>query len=135
MKKDEIPQDPSKLDKFTKELYYATDESGKYTTGLSRGWEIKNEALGIAWEDIQNRIEEAKTKVERGEASPILFFMELRLMDLGIVSAYTGFWQWQIKRHFNPQVFHKLSTKKLKKYAEVFDISVEELQNMQSHGN
>ena len=99
MKKENIPQDRSALAKLTKELSYATDESGNYVTALSNGWEIKAEALDIAWDDIKHRIAEAKAKVDRKEASPVLFFMELRLMDVGIIAGYTGFWKWQVKRH------------------------------------
>src|SRR5690606_19536812 len=105
MKKNEIPQDPSVLDKFTKEICYAVDDSGKYVTEQSRGWEVKAEALGVAWKDIEARVAKAKQKVENGEASPIVYFMELKLMDLEIISAYTGFWKWRIKRHMKPNVF------------------------------
>ena len=133
MKKENIPQDRSALAKLTKELSYATDESGNYVTALSNGWEIKAEALDIAWDDIKHRIAEAKAKVEKNEVSPVLFFMELRLMDIGIVAGYTGFWKWQIKRHLKPDVFKKLSDNKLTKYAEAFDVSVDELKTMNVH--
>jgi len=130
MKKENIPQDRSALAKLTKELSYATDESGNYVTALSNGWEIKAEALDIAWDDIKHRIADARTKVEKKEASPILFFMELRLMDVGIVAGYTGFWRWQVKRHMKPSVFDNLSDKKLQKYAEAFNVSLTELKTM-----
>lgn len=130
MKKKDIPQDKSGLENFTKELYYAEDESGEYTTALSKGWEVKSTALDVAWEDIRERVEVARQKVEAGEASPILFFMELRLMDLGLVASYTGFWKWQVKRHLKPSKFKKLSPAKLAKYAEAFNISVDELKTM-----
>ena len=54
-------------------------------------------------------------------------------MDIGIVSAYTGFWKWTIKQHLKPAAFKKLSEKKLNKYAEAFNISVEELKTMTVH--
>lgn len=133
MKKDEIPQDPGALNKLTKEMTYAVDESGKYTTGLSAGWEVKINALNVAWSDIEKRIHDAKQKVLNREASPILYFMELKLMDLGIVASYTGFWKWQIKRHLKPAVFEKLSQKKLQKYADVFEVTVEALKTMKGH--
>ncbi len=129
MKKEEIPQDPSPLEKFTKEVCYAVDDKGNYTTGLSRGWQVKADALGIAWQEAQARTTNAREKVKSGEASPILFFMELNLMDVAIVSAYTGFWQWTVKRHLKPSVFKNLSDSKLKKYAELFDVSVEDLKS------
>ncbi len=133
MKKDEIPQDPSHLDKLTKEVCYAVDSEGKYVTELSTGWEVKATALDVAWKDIEQRIAAAKQKVLNNEASPLLFFMELRLMDPGIVSAYTGFWKWSVKRHLTPAGFKSLSEKKLQKYAVAFNVSVTELKTMEVH--
>ena len=57
------------------------------------------------------------------------------VMDMPTIAAYTGFWQWQIKRHINPAVFKKLSDKKIKKYAEVFDVSIDDLKNLQLNGD
>lgn len=133
MKKEEIPQDDGALNKLTKEVVYAVDDSGNYTTELSTGWEVKAEALDLAWNEIDQRIANAKQKVLNGEASPLLYFMELRLMDPGIVSAYTGFWKWTVKRHMKPSVFKKLPENTLKKYAEAFNVTVEELKTMNVH--
>ncbi len=133
MKKEDIPQDDGALNKLTKEVVYAVDSSGKYTTELSTGWEVKAKALDVAWDDIAQRIENARQKVLNNEASPIHYFIELRLMDVGLVSAYTGFWKWTVKRHLKPGPFKKLSEQKLKKYAEAFNISVEELKTMNVH--
>lgn len=135
MKKKDVPQDESGLVNFTKEVYYAENDKGDYTTELSSGWEVKSEALNVAWDDIHERVADAKAQVEEGKASPILFFMELRLMDLGLLASYTGFWKWQIKRHLKPNTFAKLSQRKLQKYAEAFNISVNELKTMAVDGN
>jgi hypothetical protein len=59
--------------------------------------------------------------------------MEYRLMDVSILAGYTGFWKWQIKRHLKPGVFDKLSTQKLEKYAEAFNIKVKDLKSMTIH--
>jgi hypothetical protein len=133
MKKEEIPQHHGALTKLTREMVYAVDNTGNYITELSTGWEVKSTALDVAWQDIEQRITAARKKVLNKEASPLLFFMELRLMDAGIVSAYTGFWKWQVKRHLKPAVFEKLSDKKLQKYAEAFNVSVTELKTMDAH--
>ncbi|MES2775864.1 MAG: hypothetical protein V4722_16940 [Bacteroidota bacterium] len=130
MKKEDIPQDDGALNKLTKEIVYAVDNSGNYTTELSTGWQVKTTALDLAWQDIEQRIEDARQKVLSNEASPILFFMELRLMDPAILAAYTGFWQWSIKQHLKAGPFKKLSEKKLQKYAEAFNITVDELKTM-----
>jgi hypothetical protein len=129
MKKNELPQDKSALENFTREVCYVKNNEGKYETDLSTGWETKKVALDKAWEDIEERIQDAKNKVISGEASPILYFMELKLMDLSVLSGYCGFWKWQIKRHMKPSVFNKLSEKQLNRYAEAFDISIDELKN------
>ncbi len=112
---------------MTREVCYVKDSDGKYITDLSTGWNVKKDALDNAWEDIKERTENARLAVKNGEKSPICYYMELRLMDLQILSGYTGFWKFTIKRHFKPSVFNTLSDAKLKKYAKAFDISLEEL--------
>src|ERR1019366_8700489 len=111
----------------------ATDESGKYMTELSQGWDIKIMALDAAWQDIENRIETARQKVLNNQASPLLFFMESGLMDIEILASYTRFWKWQIRRHLKPAIFKNLSHKKLQRYAEVFNVSVDDFKNMNVH--
>ncbi|HTI12855.1 MAG TPA: hypothetical protein VL832_30025 [Puia sp.] len=133
MKKEDVPQDLSSLGKITTEICYATDESGKYTTQQSRGWDVKISALDVTWENVGKRMKEATEKMEKGEVSPLLYFMEKSVMDLSILSSYTGFWKWQIRRHLKPGVFSKLSDKALRKYAEVFNCTVEELKTMNIH--
>ncbi|HEY9001487.1 MAG TPA: hypothetical protein VIM89_09040 [Mucilaginibacter sp.] len=133
MKKENVPQDMGALGKITKEVCYATDSSGKYVTELSSGWDVKSGALDVAWKDVEERIAAAKQKVLNGEASPLLFFMEYRLMDMEILAGYSGFWKWQVKRHLKPEVFKKLSDKKLQKYADAFNVKVEDLKTMTVH--
>ncbi len=133
MKKENVPQDMGALGKITKEVCYATDSSGKYVTELSSGWDVKNGALDVAWKDVEERIAKAKQRVLNGEASPLLFFIEYRLMDIEILAGYSGFWQWEVKRHLKPDVFKKLSDKKLQKYANAFNVKVEDLKTMTVH--
>lgn len=135
MKKEDVPQDLSSLGKITKEVCYATDDSGKYVTELSDGWNIKITALDATWQDIEGRIVAAREKVLNNEASPLLFFMERGLMDIGILAGYTGFWKWQIKRHLKPVVFKNLPDNKLRRYAEVFNVSVDDFKNMNVNGD
>lgn len=134
MKKEEVPQDLGSLGKITREVCYATDASGKYTTELSNGWDVKTNALDVTWENIEHKVNAAREKVLRNEASPILFFMEKNIMDIGILASYTGFFKWQVKRHLKPAVFQNLSNKKLSKYAMVFNVTIEELKTMTVHG-
>lgn len=129
MKKEDVPQDPSALVGVTRDVCYVKDKDGKYTTDLSIGWDVKKQALDNAWDDIKERVAEAAAKVRNGEISPVFYFMELKLMDLTLLSSYTGFWKWTIKRHFKPSVFKSLSDKKLSIYAKTFDVSMDDLKN------
>lgn len=129
MKKHSLPQDDSDLANFTREVLYVKNDEGKYETDLSTGWEVKKKALDHAWEAIDERILDAKQKVQQGEASPLLYYFEKMLMDFKVLSGYTGFYRWQIKRHMKPSSFEKLSLKKLERYANAFGITVDELKN------
>ena len=131
MEKEKVPQDKGNLTKNNlKELLYATDENGDYTTTLSTGWEPKTIALSNSIDDINERIAKAKMQVETGEASPICYYMELNKMDLTILASYVGMWKWRVKRHFKPSVFAKLNDTILQKYADAFEISIAELKNI-----
>lgn len=133
MKKDQVPQDQGNLSKSNmKELVYATDENGNYTTSLSSGWEPKTIALSNSIDDINERIAEAKKSVESGLASPILYFMERNKMDFSILGSYVGLWKWRVKRHVKPAVFKSLNDKILQKYADAFNISLSELKNFKT---
>lgn len=129
MKKEELPQDKSALENFTREVCYVKNNDGKYETDLSTGWETKKIALDKAWEEIERRVAEAKQNVLDGKVSPVAYYLELRLMDLPVLVGYTGFRRWQIKRHMKPSVFNKLSDKKLRIYAEAFDVSLQDFKN------
>tara|TARA_R110002012_G_scaffold6723_5_gene32060 strand:- start:739 stop:1152 length:414 start_codon:yes stop_codon:yes gene_type:complete len=129
MKKNEVPQDKSNLESANfKELCYAVDENGEYTTELSTGWSPKTIALNNAIEALNERISASKQRVKNHKVSPLEYYMELHKMDLPILASYVGIWKWRVKRHFRPAVFKNLNNKTLQKYADVFDITIEELQ-------
>jgi len=131
MKTNEVPQDKSNLSSSNvKELIYATDENGTYTTALSSGWEPKTIALANSIDAINERIANAKQQVEDGIYSPIVYYMEVHKMDLEILSSYVGMWKWRVKRHFKPTVFTTLSTKILQRYADVFELSIAKLKDI-----
>ncbi|MGB0886642.1 MAG: hypothetical protein ACPGSL_00855 [Vicingaceae bacterium] len=129
MKKKDLPQDDSGLKNFTREVCYVKNSEGKYESDLSSGWSVKNEALDNAWEDINEQIIAAKKAVTAGEKSPIYFFYIKNLMDFQVLSGYTGFWKFSIKKHMTPKGFNKLNDNKLAKYANAFNITIDELKN------
>ena len=130
MKKQDLPQDESNLKSANMtEVLYVTDENDNYTTANSIGWDAKKAALDESMELINERIAEAKQNVANNLVSPVIYFMELNKMDFQVLASYVGMWQWSVKRHAKPKIFKKLSDQTLKKYADAFGISVEELKN------
>ncbi len=131
MKKSDVPQDKSNLESANiKDMVYALDENGNYTTELSTGWSPKTIALDNAIKVIEERVEDAQKRVLNGQTSPIEYYMELHKMDITILSSYVGLWKWRVKRHFKPAVFAKLNEKILQKYADVFEITIKELKDI-----
>lgn len=139
MKKTDVPQDNEGIHegKF-RDLCYATDEEGNYTTVLSTGWSPKNTALKQAWELVNDKIEETLIKIQAGELSPLAFFMEQNVMTIKLLAQYTGISKWKVKKHLKPKYFKKLDDSILKKYADTLNITVQDLKQfnvkMQQNG-
>lgn len=130
MKSKDVPQDDANMlqGKF-REPVYSLDKDGNYTTVHSVGWDPKNEVMKEAWDVVYEKIENVKQKVIQGELSPIAYYIEKNLMDVSLLAKYMGFWKWTVKKHLKPINFNKLSSDILEKYAKVFDITKEELEN------
>lgn len=131
MDKENVPQDDENLleGKFAV-VKYALDKNGKYVKVQSVGWEPENVALKQAWEVINEKVEAARKRVLAGKISPLAYWLEKNMMDEKLVGEYMGFSKWKVKEHLNPQTFSKLPEDILKKYAEVFKITIEELTNV-----
>ena len=128
MKEEDVPQDESYLtNSLIREMCYAVDKDGNYTTVVSEGWEPKDIALKNSIQEINDRTEAARIEFLNGNLSPIVYFMEKSKMDVSILASYVEMWKWRVKKHFKPAAFKKLNHKTLSKYAEAFEISVEEL--------
>ncbi len=130
MKIKEVPQDNIKTFKgFGTKAMYAVDENGQYTRTPTSGWEVEEVVLRDVVDDFAKLAEEAKSRAIKGETSPIEYFMNKYFMDLPALAAGMGLTQWRVKRHFNPKVFNKLNNEMLQKYADFFNLDVEELKN------
>ncbi len=133
MKSKDVPQDDANMlqGKF-REPVYSLDEEGNYTTIPSVGWDPKNEVMKEAWDNVYEKIEKTKNDVISGKLSPIAYYIEKNIMDVGLVAQYMGMWKWTVKKHLKPRNFAKLSNDILEKYAKVFNITKEELTNVSS---
>jgi len=131
VKKKEVPQDDEGLleGKF-REPCYAVDEEGNYIAVPSTGWAPKNAALKQAWEEINMKAREAAKDVLDGRYSILVWYMEKKIMDLKLLSQYTGISRRKIRKHLKPEAFSGLDTDTLQKYADAFNITLEELTNI-----
>ncbi len=137
MKVNEVPQDglDYKGRGELRKLMYATANDGKYTGVGSVGWEAENEATKQAWDEVEEMLKETEAAVRAGTLSPIAWFMQKALMDVPLLASYMGKWQWSIKRHLKPKGFAGLSEATLAAYAQVFNISAEELKHFAKRQN
>lgn len=131
MKKEETPQDKSPLEHLFREMCYVKNSDGTYDTALSTGWAVKTEALDDAWDEINQRIEKARTAVQQGVKSPIYYYMQKNIMTVSLLSSYAGFNKLRVWWHLRPSVYKRLGPKILRRYAKVFNIDPDELNTLQ----
>jgi hypothetical protein len=129
MKRDEVPQDAAILEQWH-EIAYAVDEQGNYVLVPSAGWEPSNLVNVQAWELIGVQIGKALEQIHQGMASPLLYHMERNQMDVGLLARYTGIARWRVKRHLKPRPYAALKPELRARYAEVFQISPEQLDEL-----
>lgn len=132
MKEKDVPQDKKFLiEGRVRDLCYAVDEDGNYKQVMSTGWDPKNEAIEQAWNEIHENAKTIAGKVLEGTLSPIAYYMEKAMMDVKLLAGYTGFLRLKVKRHLKPLVYKSLKEDVKQKYADVFKITVQELDDIQ----
>lgn len=131
MKLDEVPQDHSSTYGGHSKLVYAVDASGHYQGTQSDGWEPEAYATQLAVAELEAQAAEAEAAWRRGELSPLKHLMYRYRMDEPALAQITGLWQWRVRRHFRPEIYRRLSTALLARYAEAFGLSVDELRRYQ----
>ena len=131
MKVKEVPQDLKFFkDTVIRDVAYAVDDNGNYTSIISKGWEIKNDALDITWNNIDEKCEEIRKQVLAGKLSPLAYHLEKNIMEVGLFARYTGQTKRKVKKHLHPEYFRELDNSVLQQYAEVLRISIEELKTV-----
>lgn len=126
MKKADVPQDTGVLDGWH-EISYAIDENGRYVQVPSTGWEAANIANQEAWREIDRRVQEARKQILAGKLSPLAYHMARNQMDAALLASYIGLSRRKVIRHLKPAVFDALDSTILKRYAEIFALSIEDL--------
>lgn len=130
MRKNDVPQDDTKMNRGEKEIMYAVDEHGRYVQVQSRGWQPKDVANDQAWQVIEEDILSEIRMIRSGKRSPLAFHMKKNLMNESLLAAYADLPRWRVKRHLRADIFRKLDAKLLDRYADIFGIAADELQNI-----
>lgn len=127
---EDVPQEGNRTMGGYRRAMYARDKDGRIVIVPSRGGEVDEAVTLQALDLIREMTEAARVRGERGETSPLEYWMYAQRLDLPQLSQVTGFWQWRIRRHFKPQRFAKLSAAILQRYADVMGITVEQLKKL-----
>jgi hypothetical protein len=117
-------------------LYYYFD--GK-EWGLKR--EENFEVCDWVDANVSQELEKIRQQVHDGKLSPLAYHIHNHLYgyaytlsgreySLDLLSSYVGIPKRHIKKHLKPENFTQLDEVILKKYAEIFEISIEELINV-----
>jgi hypothetical protein len=129
MRKEDVPQDEGP-ESALRRLMWAVDETGRFVTVPSVGWDPSNTGFLKYWEFLGKLIHDARHAVASGEKSPLWYWMAVNLLDERMLADYMGLWAWRVRRHMRPVVFAKLSPALLARYAAVFRVSCEELRQL-----
>ena len=126
MKQQEVPQHPGLFGE-RKAVCYALDETGGYVLAPTAGWNPVNLANRQAWEELARELADIHGEVLAGRKSPLAYHMARRQMDAALLARYAGLFRWRVRRHLRPAIFARLDRELLARYAEVLQLSVEDL--------
>jgi len=117
-------------------LYYSFD--GKEWRMSKK---VNFEVTDMIKENLLQELESIRQQIHEGKLSPLAyhirkhlygssFTLRGRATDLNLLASYVEIPKRQVKKHLKPEIFNQLDEEILKKYAEVFEISIEELKNV-----
>ncbi|EHP29909.1 hypothetical protein SMGD1_1385 [Sulfurimonas gotlandica GD1] len=123
-----VPQDDSSTYANNKKAIYAKSENGEIKVVGSTGWNVEETVTKQALEDLEHSAHTAYCEVKKGIKSPLYYYMYKERMDLQLLHETTSFFKWTIRRDFRPEIFKKISNKRLSVYADALGKTIEELQ-------
>lgn len=121
MDAEDIPQHGSATYHGHQKVVYATRD-GHYVKAVSNGWDDEAFATEQAVAVLRQQAEAARVAVQAGQRSPLYYAMCAYRHDVASLARSAGLFQWQVRRHFKPAVFVRLSDKTLAKYAAVLQL-------------
>jgi len=108
---------------------YSVNSDGAYELVSGSSWQPVNVVNAQAWREIEKEISAAEAKVRSGRASCLQYYMTANQMDIGLTAKYTGQARWRVRLHLMPFFFSRLAPDAIRKYAELFQVTPEDLKN------
>jgi hypothetical protein len=115
-----------------KEVFYSYEGDGMFNTKLISHGDVgsNNVFMQQMWDNFHERLIKAREDIIAGKRSILCYHMERTRMDVLTLAVYMGYRPGKVKRHFKPHVYKRLSPEVKAKYAEIFDINITELENI-----
>lgn len=121
-----IPQEENSTLSGQKKVMYAKNNSGEFVR-VNYGSSAEEFATLTAVNEYKTLESECLKEIKQGISSPIKYFMYKNRMDLTTLCSGVGMFSLRVKRHLKMKYFLKLDDKILRKYAELFNIDLEDL--------
>ncbi|WP_417332921.1 hypothetical protein [Halarcobacter sp.] len=128
MQKIEVPKEENKILEGHQKVMYSTDDNGNFQR-INYGSSVEEFATKVAVEEYEVLKKESLENIKKDLSSPIEYFMYENRMDLPTLASVVGMFQFRVKRHLKMSNFKKLNDKILSKYAQAFNIKIEELKD------
>jgi hypothetical protein len=109
--------------------YYTQNDNGKYVLDTNHCWSEEVCVAAIVSE-VRANIENARKEVLAGLKSPLCYHMEVRQMDAKFLAGAAGIAVFRVKRHMRPEIFAKLKSSILDRYAAALAVTPEELKTV-----
>ena len=127
----QVPVNKYPEDNFTlspnRELFYVFDEKDHYKKQVDNHYEANRLIIKQGWDAVRERIDSVIQQIKEDKLSPLAFFMEKDQMEVAMLADYSGNSKRKVRKHMTPKGFSKLTPSSLENYAQVFDITAEEL--------
>ncbi len=110
-------------------ILYVEKEDGKYGP-VQTGSYLTGNYLDDYEEKRKHLEGSLKEKIRQGVASPIYYYMVLEDLTLSELASRAGLRKSKVKKHLEPGYFKELPDDILRKYAEVFNVTVAEISGL-----
>jgi len=130
VKQEEVPQDHLPYYQSGRKAIYAVDGEGHFGTVPSSGWSVEDAVTAAAAGEYARQAQDALARARRGETSPLEYHLSDRRLDVAQLAQSARLSACRVRRHFRPQVFARLSSSRLSRYADALGLSPEALRGL-----